>query len=114
MFSELIFIVNTKTGIPSVSKAFRIPHLQALMVNVDPDVGDEYLLTDNRGRFYLWNSLTMMIWRFKNQMTPAEVVTMVSQDTYEEKWLTRDLNNGSTADLPSPAPPTNLMYEDGS
>ena len=70
------------------------------MVQLDNGAGDEYLLIDAKDRIFLWNSMTMMIWRFTNQMTLPEAVTMVRRDTYEGNRLAEDLDNGYADNVP--------------
>ena len=92
------YFVNAGVDVPGLSQAFNIPNLRPLMVKPDPDLGDEYLVTDDNDKFYLFNSMTMQLWQFTIDMQLQDIVEIVRKNRYETASLARVIAAGATGD----------------
>lgn len=78
---------NTTLEVPGLAESFNLDNLIPIMVKVDYDGGDTYLLTvygtDN---FYLWNEIDTAMWAFRTpnngSLKLEDVVEMVRTNTY--------------------------------
>ncbi|GFP60266.1 hypothetical protein ACSS6W_000059 [Trichoderma asperelloides] len=89
---ETYFSLNP--AVPSLAESFNLDNLIPIMVKVDYDRGDTYLLTVYRtDNFYLWNEIDTAMWAFrkpKNRSLKLEdVVELVSTETYGGQDLIR-------------------------
>ncbi|KAK1244929.1 hypothetical protein MKX08_004558 [Trichoderma sp. CBMAI-0020] len=81
-------------AVPSLAESFNLDNLIPVMVKVDYDRGDTYLLTvymtDN---FYLWNEIDTTMWAFrkpnKGSLKLEDVVELVRTETYGGEDLIR-------------------------
>lgn len=93
-FCLYVPITNTTSAVPSLAESFNLDNLIPIMVKVDYDRGDTYLLTVYRtDNFYLWNEIDTAMWAFrkpKNRSLKLEdVVELVSTETYGGQDLIR-------------------------
>jgi len=75
--------IHIFSDVPGLSESFNLPNLKPVIVKVQSDSsGDDFLLTDDDGWFFLWNEADARLWRFKNQLKIEEVVEKVTMDNY--------------------------------
>lgn len=89
-----VSITNTTSAVPSLAESFNLDNLIPVMVKVDYDRGDTYLLTVYRtDNFYLWNEIDTAMWAFRKPSNRSlkleDVVELVCTDTYGGQDLIR-------------------------
>ncbi|UKZ59549.1 uncharacterized protein TrAtP1_000850 [Trichoderma atroviride] len=78
--------------VPSLAESFNLDNLIPIMVKVDYDRGDTYLLTVYKtNNYYLWNETDTAMWAFrkpnKGSLELEHVIELVRTETYGGKDL---------------------------
>ena len=80
-----------------------MPNLIPVIVQKDLSDGDDFLLTDTEGWFYIWNEIDGRLWRFQESSKLEDVVTRVRTEQYAGNELVQQFNKNSWR--PPPLPP---------
>ena len=95
---------NNSVEVPGLAESFNIPGLKPVIVKRNPSSGDQFLITDNNGNFYLWNDLDGALFRFdfKGSTKPLdEVVDMVRTEEFGSESLVQQFDKDTGPSHPS-------------
>jgi len=70
------------TGVPTLGDAYNMD-LTPIIVKLDTDCGDTYLLTDNSGSYFLWDESSGDMWKFSDTGIGLDEVV---EKTWAEKY----------------------------